>query len=210
MSTRNIFYDTEFLEDGKTIDLISIGMVCDDGTEYYAVNADCDFHRILDHDWLWENVVPSLPTVVEQRPGTSPNLDFVNSLLGQRPWDRLHTKLDRTSPCVKPKWVIANEVREFITCHYPAGDTPVLWANYAAYDHVALAQLYGPMSELPKGIPMFTNDIQQLLDRLPASARDGMSSQWNTQHDALDDARFNRYMHEYAVEYLTKAEVPHP
>ena len=32
-----IFYDTEFLEDGKTIDLISIGMVAEDGREYYAV-----------------------------------------------------------------------------------------------------------------------------------------------------------------------------
>jgi hypothetical protein len=25
------FYDTEFLEDGKTIELISIGIVCEDG-----------------------------------------------------------------------------------------------------------------------------------------------------------------------------------
>ena len=31
------FYDTEFLEDGETIDLISIGIVAEDGREYYAV-----------------------------------------------------------------------------------------------------------------------------------------------------------------------------
>lgn len=204
MSTRNIFYDTEFLEDGETIDLISIGMVCDDGTEYYAINADCDFSRVVCHDWLWDNVVPRLPTVVEQPPGPTFGFDL-SKFLGGLPSERLNTTLDRTTACVKPKWVIANEVREFITCQ--AGDHPRLWANYAAYDHVALAQLYGPMSDLPKGIPMFTNDIQQLLDRLPTPERDGMSSQWNSEHDALDDARYNRYMHEYAIEYLTKAEI---
>lgn len=209
MSTRNIFYDTEFLEDGKTIDLISIGMVCDDGGEYYAVNADCDFDRVVAHDWLWDNVVSSLPLVVQKKPSGGLDMSGFTAIFGGMPWERQHTTLDRGSALVKPKWVIANEVREFITQHYEMGDTPRLWANFAAYDHVALAWLYGPMSELPKGIPMFTNDIQQLLDRLPASARDRMSSQWNTQHDALDDARFNRYMHEYATEYLTKAEVPH-
>ena len=31
-----IWFDTEFIEDGRTIDLLSIGMVRDDGLEYYA------------------------------------------------------------------------------------------------------------------------------------------------------------------------------
>lgn len=31
-----IWFDTEFIEDGNTIDLISIGMVREDGAEYYA------------------------------------------------------------------------------------------------------------------------------------------------------------------------------
>ena len=37
-----IFYDTEFLDDGKTIDLISIGMVAEDGRELYAVSSEFD------------------------------------------------------------------------------------------------------------------------------------------------------------------------
>jgi hypothetical protein len=41
-----IDYDLEFLEDGRTIELISIGMVCDDGREYYAVNRDMPVRRI--------------------------------------------------------------------------------------------------------------------------------------------------------------------
>src|SRR5690606_14816131 len=56
-----IYYDTEFLEDGETIELISIGMVAEDGRELYAVNADMPFRRVIRHDWLRENVVPSLP-----------------------------------------------------------------------------------------------------------------------------------------------------
>ena len=36
------FYDTEFIEDGETIELISIGIVGDDGREYYAVSTDFD------------------------------------------------------------------------------------------------------------------------------------------------------------------------
>jgi hypothetical protein len=54
-------YDTEFLEDGETIALISIGIVADDGREYYAVNRDAPWKRIKKHDWLVANVVPSLP-----------------------------------------------------------------------------------------------------------------------------------------------------
>ena len=30
------FYDTEFIDDGHTINLISIGIVAEDGHEYYA------------------------------------------------------------------------------------------------------------------------------------------------------------------------------
>ena len=52
------FYDTEFLEDGRTIDLISIGIVAEDGRELYLVNANAPWSRIRRHDWLMDNVVP--------------------------------------------------------------------------------------------------------------------------------------------------------
>ena len=53
-----IFYDCEFLEDGKTIDLISIGLIAEAGDEYYAVNSDMPIERIESHGWLMKNVVP--------------------------------------------------------------------------------------------------------------------------------------------------------
>lgn len=58
--TKRYFIDTEFIEDGKTIDLISIGIVCSDGREYYAVNQDAQLHRA--NYWVRENVLPHLPS----------------------------------------------------------------------------------------------------------------------------------------------------
>jgi hypothetical protein len=52
--------DTEFLEDGKTIDLMSIGIVAEDGREYYAqVIQPLDFNERLT-PWLRENVLPHM------------------------------------------------------------------------------------------------------------------------------------------------------
>ena len=39
------FLDTEFIEDGKTIDLISIGIVCEDNRTLYYQNSECTFLR---------------------------------------------------------------------------------------------------------------------------------------------------------------------
>ena len=52
------FFDTEFIEDGKTIDLISIGIVAEDGREYYAENAGCDLEKAS--DWVKSSVIPHL------------------------------------------------------------------------------------------------------------------------------------------------------
>jgi len=34
------FYDTEFIDNGRTIELISIGVVSEDGREYYAISTE--------------------------------------------------------------------------------------------------------------------------------------------------------------------------
>lgn len=52
------WFDTEFIEDGKTIDLISIGIVAEDGREFYVENLDCDFNRAC--PWVKEHVFPHL------------------------------------------------------------------------------------------------------------------------------------------------------
>jgi hypothetical protein len=51
--------DTEFNEDGKTIELISIALVSEDGREFYAVSSE--FNPESCNDWVKENVLPLLP-----------------------------------------------------------------------------------------------------------------------------------------------------
>ncbi|MFF3570434.1 polyadenylate-specific 3'-exoribonuclease AS [Nocardia jiangxiensis] len=53
------FYDSEFIEDGTTIDLVSIGVVCEDGREYYAVSSEFDAAKA--GPWVRRNVLPKLP-----------------------------------------------------------------------------------------------------------------------------------------------------
>lgn len=52
------FFDTEFIEDGKTIDLVSIGIVCDDGGRFYAESSEFDASKAS--PWVVENVLKHL------------------------------------------------------------------------------------------------------------------------------------------------------
>ncbi|MDY3127838.1 MAG: polyadenylate-specific 3'-exoribonuclease AS [Corynebacterium sp.] len=54
------FYDTEFIENGRTITLVSIGIVAEDGREYYAVSTDFDASQA--NAWVRENVLAKLPS----------------------------------------------------------------------------------------------------------------------------------------------------
>jgi 3' exoribonuclease, RNase T-like len=53
------FLDTEFHEDGRVIDLISIALVSDD-REYYAVASD-GWDPAKCNEWVQQNVLPKLP-----------------------------------------------------------------------------------------------------------------------------------------------------
>lgn len=52
------WFDTEFIEDGKTIDLLSIGIVAENGRTYYAESSDCDYSKAS--EWVVQNVFPHL------------------------------------------------------------------------------------------------------------------------------------------------------
>lgn len=166
------FYDCEFLEDGLTVDLISIGIVAEDGRELYLVNRDAPWRRIKKHGWLMANVVPKLP---------QPHGDWINHM--PKRW-----LIDFNDPAVRSKRVIADEVYRFLVGGDVPGSRPgvELWADYSAYDHVSLCQLFGPMIDLPGGIPMFTNDLQQELRRLGGPPQPEQAAGL---HNALEDAR---------------------
>lgn len=177
-----IFYDTEFIDTGTHIDLISIGMVTEHGEEYYAVSNEFSMRNLVRNQWLVENVWPYLPQLrgdARMRELVSHKGTSMNSRV------RLHEALfDRYDPAVKTRNEIAAEVHGFIT----RVQNPQLWAWFGAYDHVVMAQLFGPMINLPRGIPMYTCDLRQELDRL---GHPNLPAQTEGQHNALADARHN-------------------
>jgi hypothetical protein len=59
------FLDTEFIEDGKTIDLISIGIVRENDTTFYAISSEFDESKA--DVWVRENVLIHLPPPEAQK-----------------------------------------------------------------------------------------------------------------------------------------------
>jgi hypothetical protein len=112
------FYDCEFIEDGRIVDLVSIGVVDEYGREFYAVSTEFDDSRAV--PWVRRNVLDKLPS----------------------PADRAWRSRER----------IRDDLYDFLM--EPIRDRPgeqlELWAWYAAYDHVVLAQLWGAMPALPR------------------------------------------------------------
>ena len=52
------WFDTEFHHDGRHVELISVGVVAEDGRQYYAAAADYDPDRA--YEWLRAHVLPQL------------------------------------------------------------------------------------------------------------------------------------------------------
>ena len=150
------FYDCEFIEDGRTIDLVSIGVVDEFGREFYAISTEFDDRPAL--PWVRRNVLDRLP---------SPS-----------------------HPAWRSRARIRDDLHEFLL--EPLHERPELelelWAWYAAYDHVVLAQIWGRMPDLPREIPRFTKELRQLWDDLGRPPLPAAEAQ---RHDALVDARHN-------------------
>lgn len=162
------FYDFEFEEDGLAIIPISLGMVAEDGRELYLVNhgymdswryGETFFwkgHESKPFPWLIDNVLSHITDADVREFGED--------------YDR---------------W--GSRVQEFISNQGKINDRKEveLWGYYSAYDHVALAQMFGPMINLPKPIPMFTNDLMTI--------RRGREITFSPEkeHHALYDAKWN-------------------
>ncbi len=172
--TMRVFYDTEFLEDGFSIDLISIGIYLESGEEYYAVSNEFNGARVLQHPWLMRNVMNSISHEI----GT---------------WNNAPYRVIVTDKAAKSRAEIRNDIIELLLPHVREGIE--LWAWYGAYDHVALAQLWGRMIDMPSQIvPMYTNDIMTL------SALKGhpeLPRQISGAHNALSDAKHNKVMYDF-------------
>lgn len=157
------FYDWEFDENGQTIKPISLGMVAEDGRELYLINNT--YFRQLDAglvnpiQWVRDNVIAKIPAIDRGIYG-------------------------------RPLSEFAKLVLNFISDgnRYLKREDIELWGHFAAYDHVCLAQLWGPMVNLPKPIPMYTNDDMTIRGfQLPPTRPPEMP-----EHHALWDAKYQK------------------
>src|SRR5205085_9290834 len=103
------------------------------------------------------------------------------------PWVRRNV-LDKLPAPADRAWRSRERIRDDLLAFLTRpGEEVELWAWFAAYDHVALAQLWGPMTALPRVIPRFTKDLRQLWDDRGRPVLPEASGR----HDALVDARHN-------------------
>lgn len=201
------FLDTEFIERfhkplfGKArhvIDLISIGIVADDGRTYYAISNEYNYNDAS--DWVKENVIDLLYIYTvhgDQR--NRYNSDNFHKVYG------------------KSNRQISLEIIQFIID--TATDDDLInnsniefYGYYADYDWVLFCSLFGSMINLPKGFPMYCKDLKQILDNHALAAialqtmgeskslKEGLEFIKNlpdyptqeNEHHALSDAKWNK------------------
>ena len=163
MTVHRIFIDTEFIDNGEQLHLISLGAVDATGErEFYLEAIDPPWH--LASDWVNENVAPHLRGPETQ--ATRPEIAH-----------QFH------------RWV--KEVVGYPVGEWEVGDRVEMWAWAPAYDWVVISQLYGPLVNRPVPFPWNASDLDQLGYMLGMRS-DEWPGNTRAEHDALADAHFHR------------------
>jgi hypothetical protein len=140
------FIDTEYafgtlLGMSGIITPISIGIVAEDGREFYRV------HVTPVRDAL---AIGNLPPFVRAHVLPVIEMPGNDGLIG--------------SDYVMPLAAIADDLRFFI-----GNDTPEWWGDWADFDYVVLSIIMGGFDAWPEGWPMFIHDLQQTPEGREAS-----------------------------------------
>lgn len=169
------FYDTEFEDNGKTIIPISIGIVSEDNRELYLINKHYMNTWFNEEPYRWNN---------EESNPSQWVIDNVLCNITEEDVEEYGSYVDY--------W--QNHIKRFISDNntYTHRSEIELWGYYSSYDHVLLAQTFGPMINLPQPIPMFTNDLMSF-------KKDLKPEQDEAVHHALYDAQWNKKLWEVWV-----------
>lgn len=196
----NYYFDTEFIEGmrkplfGKPyhrIDLISIGIVAEDGRKYHAISNE--FNPSSASKWVKDNVLypimrdngfPKNLMNLHGCAGYSKSaIKNVQKVHGKSIKQIAHEILLFTNPqmntktgCYFDELLMAKDFWESHSLTEYAPDNtcpffifrtkPTFYAYYADYDWVVFCSLFGTMMELPKGFPMYCRDLQQTKEEL--------------------------------------------
>lgn len=180
------FLDTEFIELPGSIELISIGIVSNDGRELYAVSKDFNLKAAWADEWIRENVLKPIYhdfNREKNRAFTLHSLWWVIREYGQS------------------KKEIAAEILDFI----PEKTNPVFYGYYSAYDWVLFCQLFGRMIDLPKRSPMYCNDLKQIMDGMGLTKKDEGYPVQENEHNALADSYWNKDLYDFFLSEYEKS-----
>ena len=195
------FIDTEFIEGFKKpikwlptignfnkpyhfIQLISIGIICEDGREYYAISNEYNYHDAS--EWVKSNVIAPI---------------YRNQISAFKQQFMDISTFHRYIPSSKSNSQIANDAILF--CGGYVGEVnstfralPEFYAYFADYDWVVFCSLFGTMMDLPKWFPMYCRDLKQMLDDTQEEVDFQLKEHPNypknsNEHNAIDDARWN-------------------
>lgn len=184
------FFDTEFIEWAGGIDLVSIGIVSEDGDTFYAESTNFD-ERNADQ-WVKDNVLAKL----EWWGNENANKGFCNSFSQQQPGNTWKTEVFGTEA------LIASELLAWIG---NPSTKPEFYAYYGAYDWVLFARLFGRLINLPKGFPMYVMDLKQMMDheRLDSDWKRTVCPDPEGEHNALADAHWNKKLYQSIINNKT-------
>ena len=90
-----------------------------------------------------------------------------------------------------PRQSVAEDLSAFL-----GTEPPEFWAFCGAYDWVVFCQIFGRMSELPKGMPHFYNEMRQEAQRLSVSDAQFPPIR-GAAHNALNDAVWTKDVYDF-------------
>lgn len=167
------FLDTEFIENGRRepLQLLSLGIVAENGSEIYFENSEADFTKA--NDWVKKNVFPWLERIGPVLRTPAEMAEEIKKFIPPKPG------YDKNGGLPSGLW-----------------DAPEFWAYFADYDWVLFCQLFGTMMDLPEGYPMYCMDLMQYAKHIGIPRR-AFPEQDQVEHNALNDARWNKKVFEF-------------
>jgi len=189
------FLDTEFIEGSQkkiffkskpTIDLISIGMVDENGREFYAISKEFNLKEAwnrwqqrtgegdINHIeprlyWIRENVLHPIYKELHSKENLQARQAFqrCNIIVDESKYEFTYSEFKRLiNKYGKTNKQIAAEIKTFVGTRISIGNWDIeFYAYYADYDWVVFCWLFGTMMNLPEGFPKYCRDLKQIFDQ---------------------------------------------
>jgi len=175
-----IFFDLEFTGLHQNTTLISIGLVAEDGRQFYAESIDYDRGQV--NQWLEDNVIAHLSLVSTTDSGlpTMTSENGIQTIIGKN-W--------QLARC------LGDWLRQF--------DAVEMWSDVLAYDWMLFCELFeaeDTAERLPRNVYYIPFDIATVMKIKgvdPDVSREEFSGIENlAKHNALDDARIIKACYE--------------